>query len=440
MIITRKPLSRRTVLRGLGTAMSLPLLEAMLPNARAADAVSRPKRLQVLYSPNGMIMENYTPAKTGHDFPLSPTLQPFAPFKSRLNVITGLGHLEASDGHAQGCSGFLTGTQPRPTEGSDLLCGISIDQVIASRYADQTLVPSLELGIDQPSLLGSCVPNYSCTYTNTLSWRNPTSAQPVTINPRDVFERMFGDGDALDADGRLKQRKRRTSVLDYVSTEASRLSGALGANDRQKMDQYLDSVRDIEKRVQQSTQHDVGAYAADLKRPSGIPEVFADHVKMMIDLQVLAMQADITRVGSFMIGREVSNRAYPEIGIADAHHMLSHYAGDAVKVQKISSINRMHMQYFAYYLQRMSETRDGDGSLLDSTLVLIGAGFGDPNVHDCKNLPILVLGGGLSGNRHIQVPKGTSISNLLLTVLNRFDVPVDQWTNSTGRLDQLLTA
>lgn len=440
MIITRKALSRRTVLRGLGTVLSLPLLEAMLPNARAADAVSRPKRLQALYSPNGMIMENYTPANTGYDFPLSPTLQPFAPFKSRLNVITGLGHLGESDGHAQGCSGFLTGALPHPTEGSDLQCGISIDQVLANRYADQTLLPSLELGIDQPSLLGSCVPNYSCTYTNTLSWRNPTSAQPVTINPRDVFERMFGDGDALDADGRLKQRKRRASVLDYVNDEAARLSGGLGANDRRKMDQYLDSVRDIERRIQQSAQHDVGAYAADLTRPSGIPEVFADHVRMMIDLQVLALQADITRVGTFMIGREVSNRTYPEIGIADAHHMLSHYAGDTVKVQKISAINRLHMQHFAYYLQRMSETRDGNGSLLDSTLVLIGAGFGDPNVHDGKNLPVLVLGGGLPGNRHIQVPKGTSIANLLLTVLNQFGVPMDQWTNSTGRVDPLLAA
>jgi hypothetical protein len=310
--------------------------------------------------------------------------------------------------------------------------------VLARRYEDQTPLPSLELGIDMPSLLGSCVPNYSCTYTNTLSWRNPTSAQPVTINPRDVFERLFGEGDALDAQERLRQRRRRSSVLDYVSAEAARLSGGLGSGDRQKLDQYLDSVRDIERRIQQSAQHDVGAYAADLKRPSGVPDSFADHVKMMIDLQVLAMQADITRVGTFMIGREVSNRTYPEIGISDAHHMLSHHAGDPVKFQKISAINRLHMQHFAYYLERMSATRDGEGTLLDSTLVMIGAGFGDPNIHDGKNLPMLVLGGGLSGNRHIQVPKLTSISNLLLTVLNHFGMPMEQWADSSGRLDQLL--
>lgn len=432
MIIRRQPMDRRTLLRGVGAAMSLPLLETMLPAARAADVASRPKRLVALYSPNGMIMQNYTPATAGRGFPLSPTLAPFAPVKDRLTVITNLAHLGEADGHAQGCSGFLTGVPPRPTEGADLQSGPSIDQVIASQHADDTLLPSLELGIDTPSALGSCVPNYSCTYTNTLSWRNEVTALPVIVNPREAFERMFGDGDVSDSAGRAVLQRRKASVLDYVREDATRLAGKLGANDRRKMDQYLDAVRDVERRIQKANRYDPNAFAADLSRPTGIPQEFAEHVKMMVDLQVLALQADITRVGTFMIGREVSNRTYPEIGVTDAHHMLSHHAQDPVKLAKISAINKLHMQHFVYYVQRLQQTSDGAGSLLDSTIVLVGSGFGDPNDHDGKHLPILVLGGGVPGDRHIVAAEQTSIANLHLSLLQHFDVPAERWSNATG--------
>jgi hypothetical protein len=440
MISLRKPLDRRTLLRGLGTAMSLPLLEAMVPAARAADSAARPRRLQVFYSPNGMIMENYTPAATGRNFPLSPTLEPFAPYKARMTVLTGLAHEETADGHAQGCAGFLTGVQPRATEGADLKCGVSIDQVIGNHFAGQTLLPSMELGIDVPSQLGSCVPAYSCAYTNTLSWRDEANPLPVTVNPREVFERMFGDGDRLDTASRLAQQRRRTSILDFVREDARRLAGGLGSGDRRKMDQYLSSVRDIEQRIQMAEKLDVDAHAGDIAKPAGIPALFSEHVAMMFDLQLLAMQSDITRVASFMIGREVSNRTYPEIGITDAHHMTSHHAGDAAKIQKVAAINRLHMQHFASYLARLSATPDGAGTLLDSTLVMIGAGFGDPNIHDGRNLPMLLIGGGLPGDRHIRLPANTLLSNLQRTVLELLGVPVKTWARSTRTLDEVLVA
>jgi hypothetical protein len=438
MIIKRAHMDRRTVLRGIGAVLSLPLLEAMVPAARAADAAARPKRLLAFYSPNGMIMQNYTPAGAGKDFPLSPTLAPFARLKDRLTVVSNLAHLGDSDGHAQGCSGFLTGVSPRPTEGADLESGPSIDQIIANRYAGETLLPSLELGIDVPSALGSCVPNYSCTYTNTLSWRDAKTAVPVSVNPREVFERMFGDGDKLDADARLREQLRKSSILDFVRDDATRLSDRLGANDRRKLDQYLDAVRDVERRIQMASRFDPSEHAAGLDRPMGVPQEFGEHVKIMTDLQLLALQADITRVGTFMIGREVSNRTYPEIGVNDAHHMLSHHAHDPVKMAKLAEINKLHMQYFAAFLERLKETHDGAGSLLDSTLVLIGAGFGDSNDHDGKHLPMLVLGAGVPGNRHLVLTEHTPIANLHLTVLRHFDVPVEQWANSTGPLSSLL--
>ncbi len=432
----RKPLDRRTVLRGAGTMLALPLLEAMLPSARAADVAARPKRLQTLYSPNGMIMQNWRPAAAGSGFPMSRTLEPLAPFRDRLTVFSGLAHSKAvgPGGHGKSCPAFLTGATPRPTEGSDLYCGISMDQVVAKHFADQTLLPSMELGIDPPSLLGSCDINYSCTYTNTLSWVSPTQALPVTVNPRDVFERLFGDGDALDAASRRAQAERRASILDFVREDAARLNGELGSNDRSKMDQYLTSVRDVERRVQKAAQTDIGAAALGLARPAGIPDVFADHVHMMLDLQVLAMQADLTRVSSFMIGRELSNRTYPEVGVSDSHHMLSHHGGDAGKIERISRINQLFMQHFAYYLAKMAATPDGAGSLLDSTMVLIGAAFGEPNDHDNLDLPIIVAGGGLPGNRHVVVPKLTPMSNLMLAMMQRLGVEQDQFGDSTAPL------
>jgi hypothetical protein len=434
------------VLRGLGAALALPLMEAMLPNARAADLAARPKRLQVFYTPNGMIMDSFTPANTGRDYALSPTLAPLEPFRDQFTVVTGLAHYQASalgDGpgsHGRSCGAFLTGAHPRRTEGSDLHCGISMDQIVANRFGNDTQLASLEVGIDPPSLLGSCDVGYSCTYTNTLSWRSPVVALPVTVNPRDVFERLFGDGDATDSKSRQAQLDRRASILDFVREDAARLSGRLGATDRRKMDEYLDSIRDVERRIAKASLGTVNVDVSGLPRPAGIPDSFADHVKMMVDLQVLAMQADLTRVCSFMLGRELSNRTYPEIGVPDAHHMLSHHGGDTAKIAKLSRINRLHMQYFAYYLERMRATKDGAGSLLDSTLVLAGSSLGEPNEHDNMNLPVIVAGGAVPGNRHLAVPKHTPMCNLMLAMIHSLGIEHEQLGDSTGPLSELMAA
>ena len=448
MILTRKLLDRRTVLRGMGTAMALPLMEAMLPNARAAEPAARPKRLQIFYTPNGMIMKSYVPEKAGRDYAMTPTLAPLEPYRDHFTVISGLAHYQASalgDGpgsHGRSCASYLTGAHARRTEGSDLQCGVSMDQIVAKHFSEATQLASLELGIDPPSLMGSCDVGYSCTYTNTLSWRSPTVALPVTVNPRDVFERLFGDGDALDEKSRQAELKRRTSILDFVREDAARLSVRLGANDRRKMDEYLEAIRDIERRIQKANQKNAALDTSDLAptnlaRPAGIPDSFQDHVRMMIDMQVLALQADLTRVCSFMVGRELSNRTYPEAGVPDSHHMLSHHGGDPEKIAKLAIINRVHMEQFAYYLKRMSATKDGAGSLLDSTLVLAGASLGEPNEHDNMNLPAIVAGGGLPGNRHIVVPKHTPMCNLMVSMMQHLGLSVDKFGDSTGPLTEI---
>ena len=443
-LLGRQLLDRRTVLRGLGTALALPMMDAMLPTARAAEPAARPKRLQVFYTPNGMIMKSFTPEKAGRDFPFSPTLAPLEPFRDRITVITGLAHYNASalgDGpgsHGRSCGAYLTGAHPKRTEGSDLQCGVSMDQIVAKHFAADTELASLELGIDPPSLMGSCDVGYSCTYTNTLSWRSPTVALPVTVNPRDVFERLFGDGDAADEKTRLAQLERKASILDFVRDEASRLSVRLGANDRRKMDEYLEAIRDVERRIEKASRS-VAVDSSELTRPAGIPDSFEDHARMMIDLQVLAMQADLTRVCTFMLGRELSNRTYPEAGVPDAHHMLSHHGGDPEKIAKLARINKLHMQQFAYYLERMGATKDGEGTLLDTTLVLAGSSLGEPNEHDNMNLPAIVAGASLPGNRHIVVPKNTPMCNLMLSMIHVLGIPLDKMGDSTEPL-QALTA
>ncbi|WP_188062790.1 DUF1552 domain-containing protein [Sphingobium sp. KCTC 72723] len=437
MIILRKPLNRRTMLRGAGTMMALPLLEAMLPSAKAADIAARPKRLQIFYSPNGMMMNQFLPTTQGPGFALPPTLEPLAAHRAQISVITGLGHPSAAAmgdrpaGHGRSCPAFITGVHVKQTEGTDIRCGISVDQAYADHLGDATQLSSLELGIDQASLLGSCDIGYSCAYTNGISWRNPTVPLPVTANPRDVFERLFGDGDALDANSRLAQLRRQSSILDFVMDDSARLSRSLGMEDRHKLGEYLEATRDIERRIQRAIASGGGVQTADLERPAGIPDSFDAHVRMMIDLQVLAMQADITRIGSFMIGRELSNRTYPEIGVPDSHHMLSHHGNNPEKMAKLARINRHHMEYFAYYLDRMKAVKDGEGSLLDRTLVLRGSAFGDPNEHDHMDLPVIVAGGLVPGDRHVVAQKGTTMSNLLLSALQLLDVPATRFGDST---------
>ena len=438
MILLRQPLSRRTALRGIGAVVALPFLDAMAATSAAADPAARPKRLQVFYSPNGMMMEGFRPAGWGPGVALPPTLEPLEPYRAQLTVITGLGHPMAAAlgdrpaGHGRSCPAFLTGTHVRQTEGTDIRCNVSVDQVYAKHLGDATPLGSLELGIDPASLLGSCDIGYSCAYTNGISWANPTIPLPVTANPRDAFERLFGDGDALDDAGRRARARRQASILDFVADDTARLAGQLGADDRHKLDEYLDATRDIERRIEKASAGP--AATATVEQPAGIPDSFDAHVRLMIDLQVLAMAADLTRVGSFMIGRELSNRTYPEIGVPDSHHMLSHHGHNPDKIAKLETINRHHMTYFAYYLQRMGATKDGAGSLLDRTLVLRGSAFGDPNEHDHMDLPIVVAGGLVPGDRHLDVAKGTTASNLLLAMLHVLDVPAAAFGDSTGPL------
>lgn len=440
MSVRTRLLDRRTLLRGLGTTLSLPLLDAMLPTARAADVAARPKRLQVFYTPNGMIMEHFTPEQTGADFVLPATLMPLAPYRRDFSVITGLAHHNASalgDGpgsHGRSCGAYLTGAHPRRTDGYDIHCGVSMDQVLARQLETKTQIASLELGIEPPSLMGSCDVGYSCVYTNTLSWRSPTVALPVTVNPREVFERLFGDGDTIDERSRRAQLSRQASILDFVREDAARLSGRLGISDRRKVGEYLEAVRDVERRIQMASQGGGALPDTDVTRPAGIPESFQDHVHLMIDLQVLALQADLTRVVTFMLGREISNRTYPEIGVPDSHHMLSHHGGDKQKIAKLARINQLHMTLLAYNLKRLKDTPDGEGSLLDRTVVIAGTGLGDPNEHDNLNLPILLAGGLTPGNRHFSVARNTPMCNLLLAVVNRLDVPLAQFGDSTAPL------
>lgn len=447
MILLRPALSRRTVLRGLGTTLALPFLEAMMPVAQAADIAQRPRRLQVFYTPNGMTMADYRPTGTGAQFTLPPTLSPLEPHRHDLLIVNGLGHPQAAAfgdrpaGHGRSCPAFLTGAHAKQTEGPDIRAGVSMDQVFAAHLGDATQIPSLELGIDQASLLGSCDINYSCAYTNGISWLTPTVPLPVTANPRDVFERLFGDGEALDEKSRLAQLRRQTSILDFVREDAVRLSGALGMEDRHKLAEYLDATRAIEKRIQRAQATPaVAATGPAMQAPAGIPDDFAEHVRLMIDLQVLALQADLTRVGTFMIGREISNRTYPEIGVPDSHHMLSHHGKNPEKMAKLALINRYHMTFFAYLLQRLKDTRDGEGSLLDTILVLRGSAFGDSNDHDFMDLPVIVGGGLVKGGRAITVPQGTSMSDLMLAGLNLLGVPVTKFGDSSGPLRGLTDA
>jgi len=443
MILTRKALNRRTVLRGTGAVLALPLMDAMMPaSSRAAEAADAArKRLHVIYTPNGMMMENWTPAQAGGGYTLTPILKPLEPYRDKFSVISGLDHAQAEalgDGagdHGRCCGSYLTGMHVKKTEGADLASGVSMDQVVAKQFGEFTQIPSLEMGLEPPSLVGSCDTGYSCAYTNTLSWSSASTPLPVTINPREVFERLFGDGDSLDSKSRLAQLKRQASILDFVAEDAKRMSHTMSANDKKKLDEYMTSVRDIERRIQKMEKG--GADVAALPtyaRPSGVPDGFEEHARMMIDLMVLAAQADLTRVNTFMLAREVSGRSYPEIGVPDAHHALSHHGNDPEKIAKLTKINALHMEQIAYYVKRMSETKDGNGTLLDNTLLLAGASLADPNKHSHRDLPTLVAGGLIPGNRHLVAPKETPMTNLMLSMMDTLGVHVDKLGDSTGRL------
>jgi len=443
MMIRRNPIGRRTLLRGLGASLALPLLEGMIPHsARAAEeAAAARKRFQVIYTPNGMIMQNFRPAELGENYPISPTLKPLEPFRDKFVVIKNLDHVQAEalgDGagdHARSCGTFLTGVHVYKSD-AVLLNGPSMDQIVARKLGQQTQIASMELGLHAPSMVGGCDSGYACAYNNTMSWTGPKTPLPITVNPRTVFERLFGDGDLADEATRRRQLLRQASLLDSVAEEAKRFSSNLGAGDKQKLDEYMTAVRDLESRIQMAEGRNAVALP-QMARPSGIPESWSAYARMMFDLQILAMQADLTRVGTMMFDRENGAASYPETGVPDGHHPLSHHMNDPVKMAALTKINTYHFEQIAYYFKRMAETRDGEASLLDSTYVLAGASLADSNRHEHRDLPIIVGGGGLKGNRHIDA-KSIPMTNLMLTAMDLLGVQEEKLGDSSGRMTGLV--
>jgi hypothetical protein len=443
MIVTKMALPRRTFLRGMGATLALPLLDAMVPalTATARTAANPVRRLGFVYLPMGATPGKWAPAGEGAITELSPILNPLAPFLDQVTVISNLEHKNAyaAGNHATANCTFLSGVRAKFTDGSDYEMGTTVDQIAAKQLGGDTLLPSLELATDFSYVVGNCDNGYACVYMNTLSWSSPTTPLPTEADPRVVFERMFGDGGT--AAERKAELRKSGSILDWVLGDMARLQRKLGPGDRTKVDQYLDSVREIERRIQRA-ERDAGlAVTTSIDRPLGAPQAWDDHVKLMFDLQVLALQADITRVISFQLAREVSTRTYPQIGVPEAHHPTSHHQNDPEKLAKLEKINTYHVSLFAYLLEKLKATRDGDGSLLDNSMYLFGSGMGNPDVHDHSKLPILVAGGAagrMKGGRHINYAEPTPLSNLLLTMLNKAGIESESFADSTGRVDELV--
>ena len=441
MIITKKAIPRRTFLRGMGAAVALPLLDAMVPSMTtlAKTPAAPVRRLGFVYMPMGCDLPRWTPAGDGTVVEWSPTLQSLRPVANHLTIISNLELKNAYPGtHATSNAAFLSAAKAKWTESTDYHLGTTVDQVAAQQIGRETLLPSLELSMDLLQTVGQCDNGYACVYQNNLSWSSPTTPLPAEAHPRIVFERLFGDGGS--AADRQAALRRRASLLDSVREEVTRLQQRLGPEDRTRVGQYLDTVREVERRIQKAEAQTAEAQLPDLDRPAGVPAAYADHARLMFDLQVLAMQGDVTRVITFQLARETSNRTYPEIGVPDPHHPLTHHGNDPRKVERMAKINAFHVSLFAYYLEKLKATPEGDGSLLDHSLVLYGSGMGDPNVHDHVNLPILVAGAGApTGARHIKYPEPTPLANLHLTLLERVGVRLDAFADSKGRVDELLS-
>src|SRR5213592_2407063 len=432
--LTAKSLSRRTVLRGLGATMALPFLEAMLPVARAA---ARPAhRFQTFYVPNGMAMEYWLPKGEGTAFELSPILEPLAPYRNQMLVLSGI-KTSWNYIHAGASGSFLTGTARGGRNEIEIIADVSIDQLLARHFASETQVASLELSMDAPANAGACTGNLSCVYTHTLSWRSATQPLPMEYNPRAVFERLFGDTGRTDWTTREARMRQHKSILDSVTEKLADLKRELGPQDQIKVNEYTDAIRDVERRIQRAEeQRDVDLPA--LEQPQGVPPVFEDHLALMLDLQLLAFQSDLTRVISFMIGKEQSARPYPQIGVPEAHHPLSHHDNVPELIAHMSKINRYHVELFSKYLAKLRATGDGDGSLLDHMMILYGAGISNSQRHAGDNLPILLIGGGagtLKGGRHLVYKEKPSMADLLVTLMDKLDVPVEKVGGSTGKLN-----
>jgi hypothetical protein len=451
MFVSKMALPRRTFLRGIGATLALPLLDAMVPALTAqAQTAARPvRRLGFIYLPNGVARNftgiNYwTPVGEGAAFEFSPILAPLAPHRDRIVVISGLAQHQADafdDGangdHTRGTSSWLTGVHPKRTEGADLRNAMSADQIAAAEIGKDSGLPSLELAIDLNFLGGQCENSYACAYMNTLAWRTPSAPLPTENNPRIVFERLFGDGGSPEQ--RLVQARENRSILDSVMSDLQRLQQSLGAGDRAKVTDYVDAVREVERRIQ-GVERRNGSDLQDLTQPSGIPERFDEHVKLMYELQWLAYRADITRVVTFMLGRELNFRTYPEIGITEGHHGLSHHQDNPTQLAKYARLNTYQTELFNGFLEKLKSTPEGDGTLLDHSLFLYGAALSNPNLHAHYDLPVVLVGsaaGQLRGGRHIVYKQETPMTNLLLSMLDKVGVPVEKLGDSTGRLDML---
>jgi hypothetical protein len=451
MIITKKHLPRRTFLKGLGVAMGLPLLDAMVPAlAVAGEVATKPiSRISFVYVPNGIMMDKWTPTGMGSAFEMTPILEPLTSLREHVLLLSGLSHLEAlsrpgegAGDHARASAGYLTGIHPNKTEGADLKNGISLDQIAGKELGKHTQLASLELALDSTETLGACEPGYSCAYTNTLCWRTATTPMPMENHPRAVFESLFGDSDTTDPKVRLAQAKSDHSILDFVTQDVSGLMGSVGAPDRVKLSEYLEAIRDVERRIQLAETQTPREMPV-LERPVGIPATFQEHAKLMYDLQILAFRCDLTRVTTFMMGHEQTIRAYVEIGIPDSHHPLSHHGGDVTKMKKVAEINNYHIKMLAYFLDKMRTIPDGDGTLLDHVAVLYGSGLSNGNLHLHDNLPVLLAGGGagkIKGGRHIRFANDTPMTNLYGTLLDTVGVPADRLGSARGKVEPLSIA
>lgn len=448
-MIRRVQLSRRTLLRGIGTTVALPFLDAMNPAFSATPSRlgnQIPVRMAFSYVPNGIIMEDWTPAAPGALKALPSILEPISEFRGDVMLLSGLTHNNGralGDGpgdHARAAASFLTGVHPKKTDGADIRNGISVDQVAAELVGGRTRFASIELGVEHGRLAGNCDSGYSCAYSNSISWRSETTPMPPEVNPRLVFERLFGrPGDSNDPVARAKRKRYEKSILDFVQQDTRKLQSELGTTDRRKLDEYLTGVREIEKRIEAS-EASAAQTTPSMDRPSGVPVDFAEHAKLMFDLQVVAFQTDQTRIATFMLAREGSNRTYREIGVPGGHHGLTHHRNDEEKIRKISKINRYHMELFSYFLKRLDSIQEGDGTLLDHSMVLYGSGLADGNKHTHHDLPVLVAGraaGGLHPGRHMRYDTETPMANLYLTLLDRMGVHPESIGDSNGRLEHL---
>ncbi len=446
MYLTKKHLPRRTVLKGLGTALALPFLDSMVPalTALSKTAAAPVKRFGVFYVPNGMSMPYWSPEQEGPLAELPPTLRSLNALKDHVLMCGGLDDEAANmvrggGDHSRSAGTFLTCVPYKLTAGADVYAAVSMDQIAAREFGKETELTSLELGIESNAMLGSCDGGASCAYTNTVAWRTPTTPLPIENNPRALFERLFGTSGTTDPEARLARMRKDQSLLDAVNGELKFLGQSLGPGDQVKLDEYVSSVRDAERRIQMAERQNTTELPV-VDRPIGTPADYAEHAKLLMDLLALAYQTDLTRISTFMLAREVSARAYPEIGVSDSHHPLSHHQDRPINLERLHMLNEYHVQQFAHLVKRLAETPEGDGTMLDSTLFLYGTGISDSNTHFHEDLPIALIGGkstGITGGRYIRYPKGTPLANLHMTILEMLDTPVESFGDSTGTLKRL---